>query len=116
MTERYRSILSGLVYRVIAEPVTWKGAKPLVVFQSEVNYETFVTSAEHFFHGGEFVRHATLDDLDDVQGSYLLTYAAAEGPNWKENLNALWQTGRASPPLQQIRNNLGPSWLDALVI
>lgn len=49
----------------------------------------------------------------------LRTFAAANGRTWKSKLNDAWMSGRYSDYpatdrcdlLQQVRNNLGPSWL-----
>jgi hypothetical protein len=41
----------------------------------------------------------------------LRQYAAEHGRNWKSQLNADWMNGQSSGPLQQIRNQFGPSWL-----
>jgi hypothetical protein len=41
----------------------------------------------------------------------LRAYAKEHGRTWKADLNRDWMTGKACGPLQQIRNQLGPSWL-----
>lgn len=41
----------------------------------------------------------------------LSAYAAEHGRTWKSQLNDDWMNGRASGPLQQVRNQFGPSWL-----
>lgn len=41
----------------------------------------------------------------------LEVYAAEHGRTWKAQLNDDWMNGRASGPLQQVRNQFGPSWL-----
>ena len=38
-------------------------------------------------------------------------YARQHGRTWKSQLNHDWMTGQTSGPLQQIRNQFGPSWL-----
>jgi hypothetical protein len=45
------------------------------------------------------------------QVAALSAYAADKGRTWKAALNADWLAGRCQGPLQQVRNNLGPSWL-----
>jgi hypothetical protein len=48
----------------------------------------------------------TLEQLTALQ-----TYALEHGRTWKSQLNDDWMNGRASGPLQQVRNQFGPSWL-----
>jgi hypothetical protein len=50
-------------------------------------------------------------DLTPEQLAALRAYAAEHGRTWKSQLNDDWMNGRASGPLQQIRNQFGPSWL-----
>ena len=45
------------------------------------------------------------------QMTALQAYAAEHGHTWKSQLNDDWMNGRASGPLQQVRNQFGPSWL-----
>lgn len=62
------------------------------------------------------------DDLTDEQATCLLDFRAScmrRGVEWKEELLALWCTGRDAAQrgghlLRQIRNQFGPSWLAAL--
>ena len=54
--------------------------------------------------------------LSTEQVAALVRYANSHGRYWKSALNNAWQTGIYStgdntPALQQVRNNLGPSWL-----
>jgi hypothetical protein len=54
----------------------------------------------------------------------LRTFAAANGRTWKSKLNEAWMSGRyndysgteRSDLLQQVRNNLGPSWLVRFIL
>lgn len=63
----------------------------------------------------------SLNDANPDQQATLCTYAQVMGEGWKEKLMADWRDGyRWLPPtietayLQQIRNRLGPSWLEAV--
>jgi hypothetical protein len=49
--------------------------------------------------------------LTPEQLAALRSYAAEHGRTWKSQLNDDWMNGRASGPLQQVRNQFGPSWL-----
>ncbi len=54
--------------------------------------------------------------LTDEQMDALQQWAHRYGRNWKTHLRDAWMTGNyggfeASNYLQQVRNNLGPSWL-----
>jgi len=48
----------------------------------------------------------------------VIAYARENGPRWKSALRSDWYSasarirGEVSPELQQIRNSLGPSWLN----
>lgn len=46
------------------------------------------------------------------QTAALLEFAKQHGPNWKEDLAAGWQRAAYPGPLQQVRNQLGPEWLE----
>jgi hypothetical protein len=54
----------------------------------------------------------TLDQLIAIQ-----QWARIHGRTWKYDLRQAWMTGDygcnqdIAPPLQQLRNSLGPSWL-----
>ena len=51
-------------------------------------------------------------DVTQEQWNALQEYANHYGRNWKSNLLRDWETGRnPNPYLQQVRNNLGPTWL-----
>lgn len=41
----------------------------------------------------------------------LREYAAKHGRNWKSALLDDWMYARQPGPLQQVRNNFGPTWL-----
>lgn len=54
--------------------------------------------------------------LTPLQLTALTIYAREHGRTWKADLRDAWMTGHynvcdASRELQQVRNNLGPSWL-----
>lgn len=49
--------------------------------------------------------------ITDEQTAALRDYAKEHGRFWKAQLNLDWLDARASPPLQQLRNSHGPSWL-----
>lgn len=46
------------------------------------------------------------------QEAALRAYAAEHGPTWKADLRADWMSARAPGLLQQVRNSLGPAWLE----
>lgn len=56
--------------------------------------------------------------LTEAQRLAVLAYASEHGRNWKSDLSADWMRaaarvgGRHSAELQQIRNTLGPAWLN----
>jgi len=39
-------------------------------------------------------------------------YAETHGRMWKAHLRSEWETGQTEPLLQQVRNQLGPGWLN----
>lgn len=47
------------------------------------------------------------------QVAALRAYAKEHGRTWKSRLLFDWTEGRSSGPLQEVRNQLGPSWLMA---
>lgn len=57
-------------------------------------------------------------ELTEAQRRAVLAYAAEHGRNWKSDLRADWMRasarvgGEHSAELQQVRNTLGPSWLN----
>lgn len=51
------------------------------------------------------------DNLTIEQLSAIQEYAAANGARWKMKLGMLWQTGKDSGLLRQLRNEFGPAWL-----
>lgn len=56
--------------------------------------------------------------LTDEQLAELERFQAQYGRNWKSTLRFCWETGMyptsaSGVPLQQLRNELGPSWLNA---
>jgi hypothetical protein len=60
-----------------------------------------------------------LDELDDAMMSALLDWRQRNGRSWKQRLQIAWMSGadgsdRRSSSLRQIRNHLGPTWLDRL--
>ena len=46
-----------------------------------------------------------------VQIDALRRYASEYGRNWKSSLLDDWTNGRTVGPLQEVRNQFGPSWL-----
>jgi len=62
-------------------------------------------------------RQVMKDQPTQEQLKALREFASRNGRNWKSALNAKWMNGAYdwdvddSASLQQIRNNLGPSWL-----
>ena len=56
--------------------------------------------------------------LTEDQRKAVLAYAAEKGGRWKARLRDDWSMadarigGESSPELQQVRNQLGPSWLN----
>jgi len=46
-----------------------------------------------------------------IQIEALRQYAREEGRNWKSRLLDDWTNGRTVGPLQEVRNQFGPSWL-----
>lgn len=50
----------------------------------------------------------TAEQLDTLR-----RFALYAGRTWKAQLNTQWMNGKASGPLQQLRNSHGPSWLKA---
>jgi hypothetical protein len=48
-----------------------------------------------------------------VQVEELRRYAAEHGRTWKAQLLSDWEAGRTVGPLQELRNQFGPSWLAA---
>lgn len=48
---------------------------------------------------------------NDEQLAALSAYAALHGRNWKARLSDAWMRAAVSGPLQQLRNQGGPSWL-----
>lgn len=65
-------------------------------------------------------------EMTAAQRAALLSFAKNEGRTWKATLRNAWRTGRypahvtadidTSSLLQQIRNRLGPSWLDRVTV
>jgi hypothetical protein len=49
--------------------------------------------------------------LSAEQISALQGYAVENGRYWKSKLLTDWEKGRSQGPLQQVRNNIGPSGL-----
>ncbi len=49
--------------------------------------------------------------LTTEQRAALAAYAMDRGRTWKSQLRQDWENGRASGPLQEIRNSFGPGWL-----
>lgn len=58
------------------------------------------------------------DKLSSYQLAALITFADSNGRNWKAELRALWSSGRNenSGALREIRNNLGPSYLEKITL
>jgi hypothetical protein len=54
----------------------------------------------------------TIMDLTLEQQSALQEFKAKNGPEWKQILMEGWMIAKYPGPLQQIRNNFGPSWLE----
>lgn len=57
-----------------------------------------------------------MNTLTPAQLAALIRFAKAHGRCWKAPLRHAWETGvypsdQDTPSLQQVRNNLGPSWL-----
>ena len=53
---------------------------------------------------------------DDTHWRALVDFRARHGPGWKDTLSLYWANGRDAsephgPALREIRNRLGPSWL-----
>ena len=61
-------------------------------------------------------KKATLQDLTIEQAAALTEFRLKNGPDWKEKLAAGWMKAAYPGPLQQIRNNFGPEWLDRLEV
>jgi hypothetical protein len=61
-------------------------------------------------------KKATLQDLTMEQAAALTEFRLNNGPDWKEKLLAGWMIAAFPGPLQQIRNDLGPAWLDKLEV
>lgn len=59
-------------------------------------------------------KKSQLTDLTMEQASALTEFARANGKDWKTILCYDWLAGKHSGPLQQIRNNFGPTWLKNL--
>lgn len=62
---------------------------------------------------------SSLSDLTPEQAQALQDYATWAGPDWKDRLYTDWMRAGSDWPgpynlLHQIRNNFGPSWLNAL--
>jgi hypothetical protein len=59
-----------------------------------------------------------VNKLTEPQRQAVLSYAHEQGRNWKQSLRDDWAradarlNGEPSPELQQVRNLLGPSWLN----
>lgn len=54
---------------------------------------------------------ASLDDLTPEQRDALVEFATKNGRCWRDKLAAGWLKAAYPGPLQQIRNQFGPSWL-----
>jgi hypothetical protein len=50
--------------------------------------------------------HLTIEQLGAIQ-----EYAALNGARWKMKLGLLWQSGKDTGLLRQLRNEFGPAWL-----
>lgn len=59
---------------------------------------------------------AALNDLNTEQREAVLAWARAHGRTWKRALRTAWMYSDAGCALQQVRNQYGPSWLDAVKI
>jgi hypothetical protein len=48
----------------------------------------------------------------------LKEFARVYGRNWKHELRLAWMSGdgRDAGPLRQVRNTLGPAWLDSFTL
>lgn len=49
--------------------------------------------------------------MNDEQREALRNFRAEHGKRWKRRLLAGWEISEFPGPLQQIRNQYGPSWL-----
>lgn len=56
----------------------------------------------------------SLADLTPDQLQALLSFVKGHGKDWKEKLLSGWIRAAYPGPLQQIRNTLGPHWLEGL--
>lgn len=57
---------------------------------------------------------ANLSDLTAEQQEAIREFAARHGANWKQKLADGWLRAAYPGPLQQIRNERGPTWLRKL--
>ncbi len=63
---------------------------------------------------------AHMKPLTNAERLAVLAYAREKGRRWKQALREDWMRadprigGESSPELQQIRNTLGPSWLNTV--
>lgn len=57
---------------------------------------------------------ARLSDLTPEQREALAAFAREHGPTWRQRLADGWLVAAFPGPLQQIRNQRGPTWLRAL--
>jgi hypothetical protein len=49
--------------------------------------------------------------LTDAEHTAVAKYAKENGRSWKQRLNDDWSNARTRGPLQRLRNDLGPEWL-----
>jgi hypothetical protein len=54
--------------------------------------------------------------LTQEQTHALVDYVKKHGRRWKDQLRDDWMRARCSPPLQQLRNRGGPSWLETVKV
>ena len=57
-------------------------------------------------------RAAAHRPLTDAEHAVVAAYAKEYGRSWKQALNDDWSNARTRGPLQRIRNELGPEWLE----
>lgn len=53
----------------------------------------------------------TYPDLTEEQAAALEAFAAQHGADWRRKLNDGWLRAAYPGPLQQVRNQFGPTWL-----
>jgi hypothetical protein len=61
-------------------------------------------------------RTPDIEDLNHSQRARLIEFRDSSGPDWKQKLMSLWQTGGderliGGHYLRQVRNQWGPQWL-----